>query len=309
MPTSSYKIEYIKCFEDFSRIHAKKGVGTYWFRGHENKDYQLVPSIYRKTPTLCSVNKCEERLRTHFIARTLHMMGNQRPINDMEWLSVMQHYRLATRLLDWTERAEVAFLFAVEKYFMHEKHNRDILPCVWVLKPLGLNGYYELDHIPNLSTMCSSRWLNEDKRKDTLKLIDERYFSGLTGCKDYYPPVAVFHPLNNERIRAQSGVFTLFPLYKNDDNVCNHPKSPCKDVLKIDGVNKVYDGAMEKLDRCKEFLTKYIIVNPEHMYRDLISMGIKRSVIYPEMDVFSTEIEDFELGNIKYPVVSTDYFQ
>lgn len=303
MPASSYQIKIIKSFEEFSKIHSEQGKGTFWFRGHSNKNYTLIPSLYRKSPSLCRTKSCEEWFRTHFQARTLHMLGNQKPDNNLEWLALMQHHGLATRLLDWSENAATAFLFAVEKYFTKEAHDRGVLPCVWVLDPLKLNKIHRLRHIPNLSMMEDEDW--RDKNLDRNKRKLEDYFlKGVHQCKDSYAPIAVLHPLNSERIRAQAGVFTLFPLYSNDDSKCNDPNNPCRYVSGTSGSNHVI--AMEKLDACKKLLTKYIILHPERMYQDLKSMGLKRSMIYPEMEKISAEIEDFVLSQIEVPTISSD---
>src|SRR5690606_36926394 len=64
------------------------------------------------------------------------------PRDDWEWLFLMQHYGVPTRLLDWTDSPLVALFFAV---YNVDRDDRDA--SLWVLLPAALNrqtGWAEL---------------------------------------------------------------------------------------------------------------------------------------------------------------------
>lgn len=72
------------------------------FRG-PSSDYALIPRIgpptfrHRGDP-----HDYEQSMLEYFRSRSLPYLDVQ-PRNDLEWLSVAQHYGMATRLLDWTQ--------------------------------------------------------------------------------------------------------------------------------------------------------------------------------------------------------------
>lgn len=104
---------------------------TTWWRGHASVDWQLKPRVFRRS--------CDLNLEST-LAQLFRLQAGTRhtsiPAGDdfVGWLSLMQHYGLPTRLLDWTASPLVALYFAVEQ------GNMDHLDgALWALDPAVLN--------------------------------------------------------------------------------------------------------------------------------------------------------------------------
>lgn len=115
-----------------------------WFRGHGNIGWKLESGWYRLPPPdegLGSDWYNEHTLLLQFKLQAPQYLASL-PANDWEWLFLMQHYGLPTRLLDWTESALIGLYFAL-------RDNRgDCDAVVWMLNPWWLNkqtlGEYEI---------------------------------------------------------------------------------------------------------------------------------------------------------------------
>lgn len=112
----------------------KKTSSHFWFRGQSNKNWDLIPSAYRSDSIL------ESQRLNHFRLKA-PAFYNKCP-NTKEyskWLSLMQHYGLPTRLLDWTESPLVALFFALK---MDDELNT---PIIWALDAGKLNSEMGID--------------------------------------------------------------------------------------------------------------------------------------------------------------------
>lgn len=124
---------------------------TLWFRGQNNFRYSLIPSLFRTKVRIngdteggCYTNQhYAEDIRTqHYIAKNYHLLSKV-PSSRVEWLEVMQHHQVKTRVLDWSESSMHSLLFAIEAFLdgrkYHQRDRKECSPCVWVLCPKRLN--------------------------------------------------------------------------------------------------------------------------------------------------------------------------
>lgn len=103
-----------------------------WYRGEEDATKSLIPSIHRSQKRL----DVERYITNDFYIKAMQILYNPpEKHNYAAWVSMMQHYGLPTRLLDWSRSPLIASFFATETY----KESPDTDACVWVLVPDRLN--------------------------------------------------------------------------------------------------------------------------------------------------------------------------
>lgn len=161
-----------------------------WFRGQRNREWELTCSLARYG----GLEKELPFLR-RFKQNALPLMQS-RPENEWEWLFIMQHHGLPTRLLDWTESPLVALFFALRDDHPAEA---EVDGCLWGLSPFDLNRVAIPDE-PSGEVPC----LGEDDHLDSYlpKQIQQQ--------RQPLKPLAVIAPRNSARIQMQQGVFSVF---------------------------------------------------------------------------------------------------
>lgn len=104
-------LETINTFDTFST--PRKSVIL--FRGQEEADWDLSPGLSRRAAGIVDIPKIEKEVLSEFKRRAIPFLPKTFNVNSLwEWLALSQHFKLPTRLLDWSENPLVALFFAFE---------------------------------------------------------------------------------------------------------------------------------------------------------------------------------------------------
>ena len=293
--------------ETIRRLDERGGKGqTMWYRGHGNSSWPTIPSVQRQENYS---EQLERQLVNNFRIRAAQILQNA-PAKDnySAWMSLMQHYGLATRLMDWSKSPLIAAYFATEK----KRGYDDADACIWILWPSELNKdqigspyVYPIDST-TVEEMLAKAFKSPPKRgnnDERYRMNDERYrmierekamrYRQRQGkaqvqvydSDDYQPLgygcIVACEPVeNNLRMYSQQACFTVHD-------------------TKRDGNGYTYPTLTEVAERIEEnnlgtHVTARLIIPSESkrtFRRELGMLGITESFIYPDMDHLSKDIK------------------
>ena len=266
--------------------------GPVWLRGHSSAGYRLTPSVLRDTIPIISplarplegneiirarggieTGPSPERMLDDFKRRALPFV-DMIPRNDFEWLFLMQHHGVPTRLLDWTTNALVALFFAVDGVKAGPKpsvvddtdEGTDLdefdmsSAAVFLVNPTKLNQELHA-HVGDPVDVAAEydHWRPYSRPM----LIDG-------GKIDTYPPICIMAPQVSQRIRAQAGLFTLHGT--NVDPLDFYPVT-------------------------RPLISKILIPHSAALTirAELHTLGITPSFIFPDLDGVAREVHENEL--------------
>jgi hypothetical protein len=165
-----------------------------------NREHRLLPSLFRvfkeKSPARDEVRALESDLFFEFLSRA--RTGDGAVLDHWDVLFLMQHYRIPTRLLDWTEVLNVALYFAV---VYGDNLGTPRIPRLYLMNPYAWN----------------------EKHHYGRDLFWPRYFGWDVDTEQYYEygeilieegadwefPVSLYPPQREARLSAQRGFFSL----------------------------------------------------------------------------------------------------
>lgn len=162
-----------------------------WFRGQSDLAWKLVPGLGRHGRDMV---EAENLLIKRFKQNAIPHLSSK-PNTEWEWLFLMQHHRLKTRLLDWTESPLVGLFFAVTDTSSKGKD-----AALWCIDPVALNHH---SNIPVDHSLEIPAFDHDDVLNNYLPTtLGKEKISRLK-------PIAAIAPRNSPRIAAQLGTFTI----------------------------------------------------------------------------------------------------
>ncbi len=227
---------------------------TPWFRGEPFvEDTPLLPFLYR--PLRDGKRYNENRIVQSFRRLGPGFADYKTPDRNAidEWLFLMQHLRVPTRLLDWTEGALIALYFALE--YDH--------PVVWMLNPDELNQLSVSSKI--IPGAFPLTWFRPEDGSINIghENIRGAWEENRRGME---LPIAIKPTYIHPRMRAQKSCFTV------------HGK-------RQEPISKIVPDTI-----LVRFLIKE--ENIPDIHRDLSMLGITHTSVFPEAEFLAQEIRE-----------------
>jgi DNA polymerase III epsilon subunit len=191
---------YVNTFSEF--IEAADGISrTALCRGVSNKDYLLLPSLFRKSLEV-DPDITEHNLMWVFKTHAKALLPRL-PSTEIEWLTVAQHHGLPTRLLDWSLSPLVACFFAVNSVSKHDA-------CVYIY---------------DIGKFKKEEDINIKKLKDIVAFFPSHATNRITAQSGMF----TVHPTNNMTLEPKDIRKILIP---------SKVKSEFRDKLSKFGINQ-----------------------------------------------------------------------
>jgi hypothetical protein len=255
-------VTVIDFFKVVKEMISEKGFENF-YRGHSNKDFKLIPSIYRDGLVENEINIFKET-----ILRTPHEFLNCK--STVEKLVKMQHYGVPTRLLDITSNPLIALYFACRSKKNENKDGK----VVFFRIPNEHIKFYDSDTVsilanvsklPNFEIDVTAKGKKEFNKTNSMQFLlheireEKPYFKEIVNRNDLEDVFAVKVKLDNPRILKQGGAFLIFGI---DANKKRHAEVSHRWI--------------------REFIIPF--GDKDKILNDLNLMGINQSTLFPEIE-------------------------
>ena len=290
---------------------------TVWFRGQPDYNHKLLPSIFRQGETF-GVIFDEQRMFEEFKRRYPDHSSNHK--TTYEWLTLMQHYGLPTRLLDWSSNLLVGLYFCC----VNDTENDGAL---YVFDP-SIMEMYNFNELLEMQVQEKSRSeffhrliykmgniLNEESLLNDISIGDLRQdilkrakFTGLsTGSDEEFQSLIIKTNLpNTVDIEGNSVPFIFQDIKRVFSNIVPYNTPHLNPRIRqqhgfftfhggmfIQGKEFIPVGDMEEEMYTGQSLSKIKISKADKMnlLKELAYAGIKEATLFPEMEYQAKEIK------------------
>lgn len=258
---------------------------AFLFRGMEDKQYQLLPSIFREMMTTLNgtketnINKkylafCSEMsILENFIQDASAYISQYDTNNYIRWLELAQHYGVPTRLLDWTENALVALYFACES-------NKNCDAVVWMLHK---NNYLKCVEIRDQNRK-NQHQTNEEAIMDLLIASKN---NDMNNASLYEWPIIYTPYYFDHRMSAQSSWFMSWG--KN----INPLEDLIEDTDYMENISSTAEVQQSGGVQNSQFIFRFFIrpSDKQRIMRQLDYIGIHAKTLFPGLDGIGKHIE------------------
>lgn len=241
-------------------------------------------SLYGSEPGL--VTAIEKKMLNDFKRYAYDVFNRVPEENELEeWLALMQHHEVSTRLLDWTYSFYVALFFAVEQ--MEFGDNAPKTCSVWAIKS---------------DEVVQKSFENFDNKSagNVVKHTLEQYLSDGTDKKAgrYVPIFKVAHDYDI------NGIFHMSPFYQN-----KRLRNQQGTFLVPLNLHKTFEETLNALDIDQNKNIKKIDITlnkqqQQHILKTLHSMNINHSTVYPDIKGYGQHINSTTMLEHPYTPIS-----
>lgn len=292
------KIKRLHELVQFVSDIGKKSDNLLVFRG-EKKDYgqtALVPHVYR-----------DSYLRSEDIIYRESQRFNDAEFNSdigvFDRLSRIQHYKAPTRLIDVSEDLFSSMYFAIGEKDIAADTN-DAIVYIFEIDKTKVK-FYDSDTVSVISNLAKIPLANSsDKSKEALLRDALQHINDIASFNNNDSAKFLLHEIKHEkpqfaniinpqhltsiqfvlpkltsnRVRSQKGAFLLFGM-----SPANF-EAPIK-LMNKGKLNKIINNVNHPVLEIHKAYLQYPMIND--MQKELLSIGIKKSFIYPEIDKVS----------------------
>lgn len=237
---------------------------TTWFRGQSKRNHKLEPGLYRHPSIKGQLNthskaaeleaKLMERFKNHSVPYVGHKFAHE---DEWAQLFFMQHYRVPTRLLDWSYSPLIALHFALSGAETGSTDPNSAC-AVWILHPESWNGA-ALSH----QTAPAKIYTTDSDEVNAYK-------AGAAFKTQTADAIAIEGIHNSPRIVAQQGAFTIF--------------GPTTRAME-----EQFDASHYSANSLSVITIKQAHV--ASLNKELIDAGILETTIYPDLEGLASRLK------------------